>query len=427
MVRRYRSGRAGRGSRALRVLQIQTYHFYRGGDSTYMFNLSGLLERNGHEVAHFAMHHPENLPSPFSKYFVSEIDFPSLLDRPTPASALRVLGRSIHSGEARGNITRLIREWRPDVAHIHNIHAHLTTSILAPLRKARVPTVWTLHDYRLVCPNSNLLSGEEICERCMPNRFYHVVLRRCKKGSLGASLLAMVTAFYDRLTRLPTRIDRFIAPSDFLKNKLVEGGFDPGRITCLPNFLDVDSYGPSPAKGYFLYFGRLSFEKGVDLLIRATARLGRGSLRILGEGPARLGLEGLAAEVGASNIMFLGHRSGEELRRILSEAQFVVLPSRWYENLPFSIMEAFASAKPVVASDLGGIPEMVDDGVNGYLFTPGDVDALAGLLERLLGDPRLAEEMGRKGREKAMQLYTAEHHYERVMEIYRDITGRTGA
>jgi glycosyltransferase involved in cell wall biosynthesis len=409
----------------LRVLQIQTYHFYRGGDSTYMFNLSGLLERNGHEVAHFAMQHPENLPSPFAKYFVSEIDFPSLLRRPTPAAALRVLGRSVYSGEARRNITRLIDDWRPDIAHIHNIHAHLTTSILAPLRSAGVPVVWTLHDFKLVCPNSSFLSGEEICERCLPNRFYHVVLRRCKKGSLGASLLAMVTASYDRLTRIPANIDRFIAPSSFLKSKLVEGGFEPERITCLPNFVDVGSYRSSPAKGYFLYVGRLLYEKGIDVLIRATARLGRGSLHILGEGPAQAGLERLAAEVGASNVRFLGYRSGDELKRILSEAQFVVLPSRWYENLPFSIMEAFASGKPVVASDLGGIPEMVDDGVNGYLFPPGDVEALGERLARLLDDPLTAEEMGRRGREKAVQLYTAEHHYGCIMEIYREVTGKT--
>jgi glycosyltransferase involved in cell wall biosynthesis len=392
-----------------------------------MLNLSSLLERNGHEVAHFAMEHPENLPSPYAKYFVSEIDFPSLLGHPTPAAALRVLGRSVYSGEARRNIGRLITEWRPDVAHIHNIHAHITTSIIAPLRRAGVPIVWTLHDFKLVCPNSSFLSGDEICERCLPNRFHHVVLRRCKKGSLGASLLAMATAVYDRLTRLPTRIDRFIAPSNFLKDKLVEGGFEPERIICLPNFVDVESYRSSPAKDYFLYFGRLLYEKGLDLLIRAAAGLGRGSLHILGDGPVRRELEELASEVGGENIVFLGHRSGEELRRILSEAQFVVLPSRWYENLPFSIMEAFASGKAVVASDLGGIPEMVEDGVNGYLFPPGDIDDLAARLASLLDDAPLAEEMGRRGREKAMRLYTAEHHYARIMEIYREITGTTGA
>ena len=405
----------------VRILQIQTYHFYRGGDSTYMFNLSRLLESRGHEVVHFAMQHPDNLPSPYAEHFVSEIDFPALLERPTPAAALRVLCRSIHSREARRKIARLIEETKPDIAHIHNLHAHLTTSILSPLKRAGIPIVWTLHDYKLVCPNSDLLSGDEICERCIPNRFHHIVLRRCKKGSLGASSFAMLTALYDRLTRVPSRVDRFIAPSRFLEGKMVQGGFDQERIRWLPNFVDTEDCGSAPEGNYFLYFGRLSHEKGIDILIRATARLGRGRLLILGDGPERPKLERLAEEQGSCGIEFLGHRSMEELKAILCGAQFVVLPSRWYENLPFSVMEAFAAGRPVVASDLGGIPEMVDDGVNGFLFPAGDEEALAGRMATLLDSPELRKEMGQKGREKALELYNAEYHYGRIMEIYREL------
>jgi glycosyltransferase involved in cell wall biosynthesis len=406
----------------VRILQIQTYHYRRGGDSTYMFNLSRLLEDRGHEIVHFAMRHPENLPSPYAEHFVSEIDFPALLERPTPLALLRVLGRSIHSGEAKRKITRLIEETKPEIAHIHNIHAHLTTSILAPLKRAGIPIVWTLHDYKLVCPNSDLLSVGKICERCIPNRFHHVLLRRCKKGSLGASLVAMLVALHDRMTRVPSRVDRFIAPSRFLERKLAEGGFDPDKIAWLPNFVDVEESSTGPGGDYYLYFGRLSREKGIDILIRAAARLGRGRLRILGDGPERPALERLAAEQGAADIKFLGHRSGEELRRILCGAQFVVLPSRWYENLPFSIMEAFAAGRPVVASDLGGIPEMVDDGVNGFLFPSGDEGALADRIATLLDSPELREEMGRRGWEKSREIYNAEYHYGRIMEIYGELS-----
>jgi glycosyltransferase involved in cell wall biosynthesis len=405
----------------VRILQIQTYHFFRGGDSTYMFNLSRLLEERGHEVVHFAMQHSENLPSPYAGYFVSEIDFPALLERPTPASALRVLGRSIYSGEARGKITRLIADTKPDIAHIHNIHAHLTTSILSPLERAGIPIVWTLHDYKLVCPNSDLLSGDEICERCIPNRFHQIVLRRCKKGSLGASAVAMLVALHDRLTRVSSRVDRFIAPSRFLEGKLVEGGFDRDKITWLPNFVDVENSGTEPEGNYYLYFGRLSREKGVDSLIRAAARLGRGRLVILGDGPERPALERLASDRGAARIEFLGRRTREEVGALLGAAQFVVLPSRWYENLPFSIMEALAAGKPVIASDIGGIPEMVDDGVNGFVFPAGNEAALADRISVLLDSPDLRKEMGRKGREKALELYNPEYHYARIMEIYREL------
>ncbi len=408
----------------MRILQIQTYHYRRGGDSTYMFNLSRLLEERGHEVVHFAMRHPDNLPSPYADYFVSGIDFPALLERPTPAAALRVLARSIYSGEAREKIARLAADTRPDIAHIHNIHAHLTTSILSPLERAGIPIVWTLHDYKLVCPNSDLLSRGEVCERCIPNRFHHILLRRCKKGSLGASGVAMLVALYDRLTGVPSRVDRFVAPSRFLEGKMIEGGIGRDRISWLPNFVETGEPIAGQEGDYYLYFGRLSPEKGVDVLIRAAAGLGRGRLLILGDGPERESLERLASELGAGNIEFLGRRPADEVRSILGAARFVVLPSRWYENLPFSAMEALAAGRPVVASDIGGIPEMVDDGVNGFLVPPGDEGALAERIAALLDDPALRAEMGSRGRAKALELYDPEHHYARIMEIYGEIRSR---
>ncbi|HER44011.1 MAG TPA: glycosyltransferase family 1 protein, partial [Candidatus Eisenbacteria bacterium] len=323
--------------------------------------------------------------------------------------------------EAKRKISRLVDETKPDIAHIHNLRAHLTTSILAPLERAGIPIVWTLHDYKLVCPNSNLLSGDEVCERCIPNRFHHMLVRRCKKGSIGASGIAMLEAFYERLTRVASRVDRFIAPSRFLEGKMIEGGIDRSRIVWLPNFVDAEEGAAGPEGDYYLYVGRLSREKGVDLLIRAAARVGNGRLLILGDGPERGALERLAAELGAAGIEFLGHRTTEEVGSILGAARFVVLPSRWYENLPFSIMEAFAAGRPVVAADIGGIPEMVENGVNGFLFPPGDSEALAGRIAALLDSADLREEMGRAGRRKALELYNPEYHYTRIMEIYREL------
>ncbi len=402
----------------MRILMVQTFFYYRGGDSTYMLNLSRLLEEKGHEVIHFAMRHPQNLPSPYEKYFASEIDFPALLGERSPRAALKVLTRSIYSGEARRKIGILIADTKPDIAHFHNVHGHLTTSIMQPLCRRGVPIVWTLHDYRQICPNTSFLNGREICEKCIPNRFYQAVLNRCKKGNLAASVVAMLSMYYERLSRVPQRVKHFITPSRFLRDKLVEAGFDAGKITSIPNFVDLDAYRSGDEKGYFLYFGRLSFEKGVDTLIRAVPEIGGGELWIVGDGPEREELESLAAGPCAGRIRFTGYKTGDELKRILAGSQFVVLPSRCYENLPFSVMEAFASGKPVVATYIGGIPEMVDDGENGYLFPLGDVHALADRLERLLGDPGRRSEFGRRGREKAERLYNRDGHYERIMEVY---------
>ncbi len=406
---------------------VQTFHYHRGGDSTYMLALSKLLEDGGHEVIPFAMEHPRNLATPYSRYFVSEIDFPELLRTSSPRAAWKVMARSIYNGEARRKIASLADEVKPDIAHFHNIHAHLTASIITPLRKRSIPIVWTLHDYRLICPNTSLLSKGEICERCIPNRFYEAILQRCKKGSFPASFLAMLTTFYDRYARVPTRIDRFITPSDFLRGKLIQGGFDPARVENVPNFVNLESHAGFPEKDYFCYLGRLSHEKGLDILIRGVAKIDKGRLLIVGQGPEEENLKRLTAELGARRVEFTGYKSGAELTRILAESQFVVLPSRWYENLPFAVMEAFASSKAVVASAIGGIPEMVDDGVNGFLFPMGNVDALAGRLEKMIADRDLREEMGRRAREKAEKLYGRDGHYERIMAIYREVTAAKAA
>jgi glycosyltransferase involved in cell wall biosynthesis len=407
----------------MRILMVQTFYYYRGGDSTYMLSLSKLLEEKGHEVVPFAMEHPMNLSSPYARFFVSHIDFPELLRGRSPVGAWKVVSRSIYSGEARAKIAALADEAKPDIAHFHNIHAHLTASIIAPLRARRIPIVWTLHDYRLICPNTSFLSNGEICDRCLPNRFHEAILQRCKKGSLAASFVAMLTTWYDRLARVPTRVDRFITPSNFLREKLVRGGFDPAKITTVPNFVDLSAYRGLPEKDYFLYIGRLSQEKGLDILIRAVAALDEGRLLIVGTGPEEEALRRLTRELGTSRVEFAGYKSGDELKALLAESQFVVLPSRWYENLPFAVMEAFAASKPVVASRIGGIPEMIEDGVDGLLVPMGDGAALAASLRRMLRDRAARVEMGRRGREKAERLYDREGHYRRIMGIYREVLG----
>jgi glycosyltransferase involved in cell wall biosynthesis len=404
----------------MRILMVQTFYYPRGGDSTQMFNLTRLLEEKGHEVIPFAMHHSQNVPSPYERYFVSEIDYPAMLAERSPRAAWRVAYRSIYNREAKRKIAALISDVNPDIVHLHNFRAHLTSSILAPLERSRVPVVWTLHDCSLVCPNSSFLSHGEVCERCLPNRFYQVLLHRCKKDSLGASFMAMLTSYFDRLIRVPAKIRRFITPSRFLRSKLIEGGIPADRITWIPNFIDLDAYRSLPEQDYFIYVGRLSPEKGLDTLIRAVGSLVGGHLKVVGEGPGGDELRSLAARTGAGRVEFLGFRSGKELRRLIGGSQFLVLPSRCIENLPFSIMEAFASGKAVVASPMGGIPEMVEDGVNGFLFPADDEAALTGCLKQLLGDRTLREEMGRRGRAKAEALYEREGHYRKIIEVYRE-------
>lgn len=409
----------------MKILMAQTFHYYRGGDATSMFSLTRLLEERGHEVIHFAMEHPENLPCPTSGYFSPEIDFPALLEDFSLSSAWKVSRGSIYNREARSRIARLADDVKPDIAHFHNIHGHLTTSIIEPLRMRGIPVAWTVHDYRLVCPNTTFLSGGEICERCLPARYWNVVLHRCKKGSAAASLVAMLSAVWDRASNVPARVGRFIAPSEFLRGKLIEGGIPRGKIERIPNFVDVESYRADAEEGdYYLYFGRLSPEKGIGTLIEAAATACGGRLRIAGEGPMLEELKAKAFGECPGRVEFLGFVGGDDLRSLVERARFVVVPSQWYENLPYSVMESMAAGRPVVASAIGGIPEMVDDGVTGRLFPAGDAAALAGAIEELLADPGLRRSMGRAAREKAERLYAPGAHYDATMKIYNELLGR---
>lgn len=404
----------------MKIMMVQKYHYRRGGDSVYMFNLAGILRREGHRMAHFSMHHPENMESEYSGYFTSELDFPALLDNGSPAAGWKVLSRSIYNREARDRITDLIDDFKPDVAHFHNIHDHLTTSIIRPLSSREVPVVWTCHDYRPVCPNSNFLSGREICERCLPGKFYNVFLNRCKKNSLSASFVAMLASYSDLIRGVFKKVGCFIAPSEFMKDKLTAGGIDSEKIEVVHNFIDTESYHPSGReKDYVIYFGRLSYEKGVDTLIRAFAGLEGVRLIIAGEGPESGNLKTLASQLNVSGVEFAGYREKEDLMRLVADSKLVVLPSRWYENLPFSVMESFALGKPVIASDIGGIPEMVEDGINGLLFPPEDEGGLMQQLKRLLSSGELRAEMGAAAREKAQKRYNSSSHYQRIMEIYQ--------
>ena len=406
----------------MKILMVQKYHYRRGGDSVCMFNLAGILRGEGHRVAHFSMHHPQNVESEFSDYFTSELDFPALMESGSPAAGWKVLSRSIYNREARDRITALIEDFRPDIAHLHNIHDHLTTSIIGPLVSSGVPVVWTCHDYRPVCPNSNFLSGREICERCLPGKFYNVFLHKCKKNSLPASFVAMLASYSDHIRGVFRKVGCFIAPSEFMKDKLAAGGIDSEKIQVVPNFIDTERYRPSGReKDYVIYFGRLSYEKGVDTLIRAFAGLGGVRLIIAGDGPESGSLKTLASQLNLSGVEFAGYREKEDLMRLVADSKLVVLPSRWYENLPFSIMESFALGKPVIASDIGGIPEMVEDEINGLLFPPEDEGGLMEQLKRLLSSGELRAEMGDAAREKAKRRYNSSSHYQRIMEIYQGL------
>jgi glycosyltransferase involved in cell wall biosynthesis len=418
----------------VRVLQVNKFFYGRGGAETAMFQLSHLLERHGHQVIPFAMHDERNRPSDYAEYFVSKIDLreevglrPGRQGRPW-AVATRIL----YSREAERKMDALIRATRPDVAHLHNIYHQLSPSILRPLRRHGVPTVLTLHDYKLICPNYSLATRGAVCERCKGHKYYQAVVQRCVKDSRLKSALCALEAYFHRAWGIYDKaVDVYIAPSRFLRQKMIEFGLDGRRIVHLPNFLNLEEYPPDGSPdGYFVYSGRVDSVKGVGTLLEAVSGIEEPShfeLRIAGDGEERPALEARYSGDGAAHIRFLGHMPPADVSALLRRALFSVVPSQWYENAPLTILEAYAFARPVVASRIGGIPELVEDGRTGLLAEPGDACDLRRKIGYVLANPPLAVEMGRNARALVEQAYGPDRHYQQLMLVYAQAQERRAA
>ena len=412
-------------NRRVNILLLNNYNYLRGGAETVFLSEMELLKKGGNRVAVFSRKHPNNQPSDFEQFFPSEMTTDSL----TPsAKGLRSLLGLFYSLGARRSLNAMLNAVEVDVAHVHNIYGRLSTSVLDVLHKKNIPVVMTLHDYKVICPNYKMMHHGRICEDCYQHAYYHAILNCCHKDSLIASTIYSFETYFNYfLDKYQKNVDVFISPSKFLKEKLIEFGWPESRIAWLPNFLSVMNFKPNYIPGdYFLYLGRLSSEKGIKTLIRAFSNLKQPDIRlkIAGEGPLKNELKKRA--VSDPRISFSGYLTGAPLSEITRKALAVVVPSEWYENAPLSVLEAMAYGKPVIGARIGGIPEMIDDGRNGFLFESGDEHALARTMKTLLElDQETIADMGRCARGKVENEYNADLHYERLMAIYHRAINRS--
>ena len=396
------------------VLGINNYHWPRGGSERYFLELGRLLVERGHRVVHLSTRDQRNHAHPGAALFLE----PNELERPGIGAVLRFH----HSRSAARAVRDLLREERPDLAHLHIYYGQLTASILAPLRRAGLPIVQTLHEYRLLCPVSTLVSGAALCEACGGRSFHRALPRRCNRGSLARTLVSVSESYLSRWLGAASSVDHFIASSEFARAKLIAHGFSPGRITTVPNFVDGARLRPAHGPGqHFLFCGRIERLKGVLTLLEASALVPEVPLVFAGEGEARPALETRIRELGLEHVRVLGYRGGEELFDLVRGSLCVVLPSQWYENCPLALLEAMALGRAVVASRIGGIPELLEDGVTGRLFEPGNAQELASLLRWMAQHRREAEQMGVRGRERALEHFGPSQHYERLMQVYRRV------
>lgn len=348
----------------MRVLLVNKYHYRRGGDCIYTFNVADLLRKKGNEVASFAMKHPQNLPSDWDIFYPSEVNFGLGIHM------LEALTRPFGTSEVRRKFSSLLDEFLPDVVHLNNIHSQLSP-VLAEIAHARkIRVVWTIHDCKLVCPRYDCERNNQRCEECFSN-LKSCLKYNCMKGSKVATLLAYFELKKWNPKRLMNCVDTFIAPSEYMKQTMIRGHYAPQKIKVLCNFIDVQKVANADFRkeDYYCYLGAIRAIKGVRTLCKAASNLPY-KLILIGSGELLSELHNQYRE--CKNIEFVGQKSWKELRPLLEHARFSVLPSECAENNPLSVIEAQSLGTPVLGANRGGIPELIEEMFSGMIFESGN-------------------------------------------------------
>jgi len=407
----------------MKIIQVNKFFFFFCGAEGYMHRLSAHLAQRGHEIHAFSTYSPNNKPSQDEKYFVTRYE----LDRSDGlVTDFKKAKNFLWNSNAKKRFEQMLKDVQPDVVHIHNAYHHLSSSILFALRKhPSIKVVQTLHDYKLACPNYKMYTNHKICERCKGGHYFEAIKNKCLADNLASNCLACLEMGFTKFTQIYEKtISSFICPSHFMKNKMEEWGEPPSKLIYIPNPTDTPSeqeLSKNRGKGNYVYIGRLHEVKGVDIIIKAITSVDNLKLDIVGDGPDRQELEELARRTDPDRVKFFGFQTGDDLKKIRAEAKAMLIPSLWYENASLSILEAFAWGVPVIGSDVGGIPETVQNDKTGFLAKMGNVDSWITALskmENLSFTDRLA--MGDNARRFVQEKMSWEKHLNQIENIYKN-------
>lgn len=403
----------------MKILMVNKFLYPNGGSETYIFKLGEELVRMGHEVEYFGMEHRGRIVGNHAQSYTSAMDFHA-----GKWSTLIYPFRIIYSVEARRKIRAVLEDFEPDVVHLNNFNFQLTPSILYEIRSfdrkkgRKTALVYTAHDYQWVCPNHMFRIPEsgELCMRCVEGGFGNCTKYRCIHNSRLKSILGSIEGELYKLLRAYRKVDAIICPSEFMNRALSHNPILEKKTITLHNFIDaIPDKTECEKKDYALYFGRYTEEKGVGTLLRACKELTDISFVFAGDGP-------LKEEIKAcSNAEDKGFLSGEELERTIREAKFVVFPSEWYENCPFSVMEAQMYGTPVLAADLGGTSELLGNKATGELFESGNKEDLKEKIQKLWNDEELCKKYAENCRDITFDTLT--EYAEKIVKIYNQKRG----
>jgi len=323
--------------------------------------------------------------------------------------------KSIYSSSAKKEFSTILKREHPDVVHVHNLYPLISPSVLVACRESDVPVVMTCHNYRLICPTGLFFDGGEICKRCKDGREYWCVLKNCRNNIFESFCYASRNAVARKMRFFQDNVTFYVPPTEFVKHKLVDAGFPEEWIRVIPNMVSIPDSDVDPSSGdYVAYAGRISPEKGIDTLLAAATKVHEVPVRLAGEGPRMAQM----VKDAPKNAIFVGFLKGVDISAFYEKARFLVVSSICFESFGLVVVEAMSYGLPVIASRIGGIPEIVEDGVTGFLFEPGNADELAEKMKLLWENPELCRQMGKAGREKAIREYSEDVYYERLMAVY---------
>lgn len=384
----------------MKVLLVHNFYQQFGGEDAVLHAERKLLEAHNDEVYSYTRDNSE-------------------IKRYTFGQKARFGFQSIFSRQTRQEITTVVNKFAPDIAYVHNVFPLISPSLYHTLHALGVPVVQVIHNFRFLCPNGWFYTRGEICERCKGGNYLHAIRYRCYRNSSLLSALYSTSLGINRLTGVLEKIGAFVCLSEFSRSKLREVGIPDTKLFVRPNFIDATTLEPKPGEGtYVLYLGRLSQEKGIWTLLRAFERLPDVELKIVGTGPLESGLKAYVHERNLKNVCFHGFARGAEKGALLSNSLCVVLPSEWYENFPVVALEAYAAAKPVVASNVGSLPYVVEEGGSGLLFEPRNPEDLAEKIRSLITCRTTRESMGNYSRSLAESKYSPEQSYQTLHDIF---------
>lgn len=379
----------------MKVIQVFNRRDVWGGEDMMVDTITGVLRQQGHNVYMWTRENSEYIKGLTGK--------------------IKAFVWGIYSPSAYAEMMKIIDSEKPDVVHVHNLYPLFSPSVLIACRRAGVPVVVNCHSYYLTCPITFHFYDGKICMRCFGGREYWCILKNCRRNvfeSAGYALRAFVAR---KMKFFTSNATLFVVLTEFSKRMLVDAGFKRERIIVVPNAVDSpDSNTGSSLGGYIAFVGRLSHEKGVKTLLSAAACLDELPVVVAGDGPLR----SVLAETAPKNVEFAGWLDRDALRDFYSKARFLVVPSMCFESFGLIVAEAMSYGLPVIASNIGGLPELVEDGVTGILFEAGNSEDLADKMKLLWNKPELCRKMGQAGREKVKREYSRQVYYKRLMTTY---------